>query len=179
MSTGAASMQKNVLCCISAGHECLQWQLSQTSPMKERTFVEQLWEWDGAACCKKKSILFFEAFEIYSLMQPWDILLWVWDVQAMSTGMESSLALSETNPGHQQRKWTDLLGVEPAIQMQDLDSFLVRSCLRITFRELYSSVCTTELCLSFVIQPMVDDTTFRALEEYAPYSYFERCLTGL
>lgn len=35
------------------------------------------------------------------------------------------------------------------------------------------------LCLSFVIQPMVDDTTFGALEEYAPYSYFERCLTGL
>lgn len=91
LSPDAASMQKNVLCCVSAGHECLQWRLSQTSPTKEQHLLNSCGKSDIAVHSKNKSILPFEPFEVYSLRQPWEILCWVLDGQAISTGTDPSL----------------------------------------------------------------------------------------
>jgi len=70
LSPEAASMQKNVLRCVSAGHECLQWRLSQTSPMKEEHLLSICGKSDRAVCSEKQSILLFERLEVYSLGLP-------------------------------------------------------------------------------------------------------------
>lgn len=98
LSPDAASMQKNVLRCVSAGHEWLQWRLSQTPAMKEEHLLNSCGKSHGAVRSKKKSVLPSEPFEVYSLRQPWEILCWVLDVRAIPTGIDPSLTPVETNP---------------------------------------------------------------------------------
>lgn len=156
--------RKKLFCVVfRAGHECLQWRLSQTSPTKEEHLLNSCGKSDRAVCTQKKSVLPFEPFEVYSLRQPQEILCCVLDVGAVPTGTHPSLTNQPTNPRQSQRKWADLLEVdERVIQMQGLICLLVRSCGGSNFRELSGNGHTVRFCLScsFIILTMVDDATF-------------------
>lgn len=109
LSPDAASMQKkNILSCVSVKHECLQWWLSQTSPMKEEHLLSSCGKSGRAVCSKKNIILPFEPFKACSLRQPWEILCWVLHVRVISTRPEPSLTKKQILGGCREREQTYL-----------------------------------------------------------------------
>lgn len=101
--------KKNILSCVSAEHGCLQWRLSQTSPMKEQHLLSSCGKSDRAVCSKNNLILPFEPFEASSLRQTWEILCWVLDVRVISTRTDPSLTKKQIPDSGRESEQTYLM----------------------------------------------------------------------